>query len=597
MKVIKYMIVLLMGSSLLTACVDTDLTEVLDPKNNYQTVNDADNAVLGAYGSFMKLGKQLVVLNELRGDLVDVTTNASTDLQQINSKTPDTDNAYADPTPFYTVIMNCNDALANFDKMKAKGSLTDDEYKELYSDLTGLRCYTYLQLGVQFGNIPYITEPLNTISEVKAVVEKQETISLDALVDSLINNMESLYTNIGSGALDNYQNSDLVNYTLDGYNLSTSFINKHLLLGDLYMWKNGKSYWTKAATEYYKVLGKYDDEAVTANYQYYHCNSQTTNTSLTFGTGSYFQILYLRYHEDDILSMGNFWVKMFQDLPQNKPYIYEWMWSIPYDKDFAPTYPFTALFNTTTEGGDYQLMASSYAVDSLWNNQQQTNGFNYDARGEGSSFEKQSDGTYAIRKYKYRADEDDANDGNLFLYRAAQIHLRYAEAANRCGYPKVAYALLNNGVQSEFDYSDAADGSENYISGYGPNNYYPAPFYLDARFDTDLSIRSPWRYNMGIRGRACLTPRTYPSESDMEAEGTDSIHVMEKYLIDESALECGFEGYRWYDLIRIAHRLNQEGKSGGDFLTKQLAGKYSRSSSAVPTYTDDESTWFLKFKW
>ncbi len=596
MKSLKYIIALCLVPLAFTACVDANMEQELDPKNNYQTVNDADNVVLGAYASFLKLGKQMVVLNELRGDLVDVTTNASTDLQQINSKSPDANNQYADPTPFYTVIMNCNDALSNFDKMKAKGTLTDDEYKELYSDMTGLRCYTYLQLGVQFGNVPYITKPLNTIADVKAVAEKQATVPLDTLISYLIKDMESLYTNIGSGALDSYQNSDLVQYTLDGYSLKTSFVNKHLLLGDLYLWNED---YTKAGIEYYKVLGRDDGESATGNYLYYRCNSQTTNSSLVFGTGSYFQILYLRYHEDDINSMGNFWVNMFQDLPQNKPYIYEWVWSIPYDVDFKPTFPFTSLFNPVSDGGNYQLMASSYAVDSLWNNQKQTNGFNYDARGEGSSFLKQSDGTYAIRKYKYRADEDAKNEGNLFLYRAGQIHLRYAEAANRAGYPKVAWALLNNGVQSTFNYSTAKDGSEKFISGWGPNNYYPAPWYLDARFDTDLNIRSPWRYNQGIRGRACLESRSLSNikSIDIIDNKTDSTHVIEQYLLDESALECGFEGSRWFDLVRIAHRLNKEGLDGGAFLTKRLAGKYSRSSTAAPTYTKDESTWFLKFKW
>jgi len=604
---IKYIILLCLVSIAFTACTDSKMEEQLDPSDNYKTVNDADNAVLGAYASFQKLGKQLVVLNELRGDLVDVTSNASTDLQQINSKTPDDGNQYADPTPFYTVIMNCNDAISNFDKMKAKGTLTDDQYKELYSDMVGLRCYTYLQLGVQFGNIPYITKPLNDISEVKALAKKQETIPLDTLITKLIAEMEGLYTNLGSTALDSYANSDLVNYNLDGYDLHTSFINKHLLLGDLYLWHGD---YTSAGTEYYKVLGRDDAMDEGDNDLYFKCSTsgETTN-SLTFGTSSYFEIFYLRYHNSDINSMGNFWKLMFQGLPQNKPYCYEWIWSIPYDASFAPTFPFKSLFYNKAAGGDYQLMASKYAVDSLWNNQKQANGFNYDPRGKDASFVEQSDGTYEIYKYKYRADLDNStntttttlNDGNLFLYRATQIILRYAEAANRAGYPKVAWALLNDGVRgSTFNFSGKGTKSYDFVSGDSAKVPYPSPWYLDGRYMDNPHYREPWRMNYGVRtGHANLENRTMKNipSIDIVSTRTDSTHVLEQYLVDEDALECGFEGYRWFDLIRIAHRLNKEGLDGGAFLTQRLRGKYEYSSSAAPTYTNDESTWFLKFRW
>ena len=86
-------------------------------KNMYRDKNDADAAVKGIYGKFMTLAEQYVVLNELRADLMDVTPNADYYLQQINSHNVSAGNPYADPTPFYELINECNDALVNFTKM------------------------------------------------------------------------------------------------------------------------------------------------------------------------------------------------------------------------------------------------------------------------------------------------------------------------------------------------------------------------------------------------------------------------------------------------------------------------------------------------
>ena len=80
----------------------------------YQNIYDADAAIVGIYGKFMGLAKQHVILNELRADLIDVTDNADEQLRQINNHNVTTNNVYADPRPYYELILNCNDVLKNF---------------------------------------------------------------------------------------------------------------------------------------------------------------------------------------------------------------------------------------------------------------------------------------------------------------------------------------------------------------------------------------------------------------------------------------------------------------------------------------------------
>ncbi len=128
---------------------------------------DADAAVLGIYGKFMQLAKQYILLNELRADLMSPTPNADIYLQQLSNHTVSADNPYIDPTPFYEVILNCNVTMKNFDIMLADKKLKVDEYNQRYSDVASIRSWVYLQLGIHFGNIPYVTEPLTKVSDLQ----------------------------------------------------------------------------------------------------------------------------------------------------------------------------------------------------------------------------------------------------------------------------------------------------------------------------------------------------------------------------------------------------------------------------------------------
>ncbi|RZK54331.1 MAG: RagB/SusD family protein, partial [Pedobacter sp.] len=90
---------------------DLQPEDALEASQTYRNVYDADAAILGIYGKFVGLADKYVLLNELRGDLLDVTPNANAYLKQLGTQTVTSDNPYADPKPFYEVILNCNDAL------------------------------------------------------------------------------------------------------------------------------------------------------------------------------------------------------------------------------------------------------------------------------------------------------------------------------------------------------------------------------------------------------------------------------------------------------------------------------------------------------
>lgn len=585
MKTFKYIgLTLIVSLTIgLHSCVDADISEAVAYDDFYSTLDDADAAVMGIYGKVMGIADKIVVLNELRGDMLDVTLNADQALLDINNQKATKDNYWADITPIYSVIQNCNDALVNFDIMLKSNKLTKDQYNERYADIGAVRTWLYYQLGVQFGTIPYITEPVVTMNDLS---KHQTKLNLDQLIPELIRFMENLPT------LEDYKNSKLITGTIDGVSLIPYFINKKALLGDLYLFNNE---YDKAASMYRQILSKEENAAVTSNNYHYRIYDDKSWQS---GDVNYFSVLFNRYTPDDINKFYNAWTNMFKKPADDRYVKYEMIWEMTYKSQFAPEYPFVKIFGTQGKG-EYLLKPSKYAIDEMWGSERLRNSFPYDCRGISGAVAKTADGRYAVAKYSYNYDPATPydNSGKWFLYRAGLLHLRFAEAANRSesggGYPRLAWALINDGIIGDAFAWKHADGSSYRgdsikYSSFGPGNPYPAPYYFDGRFIDLPYFRSPWRYNGGIRGRANL-----PNVS-MEAvkNKQDSITFVENMIVKEAALETAYEGHRWTDLIRIARRMQKLNGTGGQFLHDKMKRKYELAGLPVPDFSQ-ESSWYL----
>ena len=165
--------------------VDVEPKNIVGVENMYRNVFDADAAVVGVYGKFMKLAKPYMILNELRGDLMDITNNADLNLRQVSEHTATVNNPYTDPQPFYDVIVNCNDVLDNFKKMYAASKLKEAEFNQRYSDVGAIRSWVYLQLGIHYGTIPYVTNPILQVQDLKDN-SNFPRLTLPVLIDSLV---------------------------------------------------------------------------------------------------------------------------------------------------------------------------------------------------------------------------------------------------------------------------------------------------------------------------------------------------------------------------------------------------------------------------
>lgn len=568
---------IIMSASMMSCkkLLDTEPGEVLGDGQMYRNVYDADAAVIGIYGKFMGLASKYTVLNELRGDLLDVTPNSDKYLNQLNSFNVQEGNPYADPRPFYEVILYCNDAMKNFRRMLDEGKLKQSEFDTRYSDIGALRSWIYLQLGIQYGEVPYVTEPVEKIDDLKneALFPR---LSFGQLLDQLIVFMEALPFK------NDYPSGTTLLTSVDSYSTAKFFINKQMVLGDLYLWRGD---YKDAAKSYRAVL-----EYATNNY--------------ASGTDQYYEVYRMTYS----YITGANWVNIFVQ-PYGERYSnYENIWMLPFDKNFKPENPFISLL-ANSGGGKYQVSPSAHAI-SDWDSQMRSDATPYDLRGRGASWTLEN-GKPVVKKQiaAYNSQTPFEKNGKWILYRAGALHLRFAEAANRDNQNKIAYAFLNNGIGSSFDRTPGVANRD--VTNMMNSLDYPEPYNFDARYGDFPRFRSDWYRHTGIRNRAGVAQSVIAKSDSVRffdmsnpdwytREVTDHHGLalfLEDKIVEEGALELAFEGYRWPDLLRVALRREKEAPGTGvTFLQSKINAKFAAKGIPAPDLSN-KSKWYLPFKW
>lgn len=547
--------------------------DALEYNKNYQNVNDADAAVWGIYGKFVQIADQYMVLNELRADLEDVTLRSTKYLREINEHAVSPENPWADPKPFYEIIINCNDVLTNLDRMLQDKRLSEADYNIRYSEVGAVRTWVYLQLGIHYGTIPYITDPLASIKDVQDE-SKYPRIPFDQLLTNLVQFAEALPNKdpITSGSL--YR-------TLDGNNTRKMMVNKYLLLGDLNLWKQN---WQQAAGYYQKMMNYADVEYPAKNSEQFYQTYKVTNWAGQI--------------------VGANWNEIFKQ-PYNERYSnYDIIWQIPFSKTFGPKNPFIELYSAS--GGNFQIKASDLAIQN-WDNQMRVGNSLVDVnRGEFNSYRSKSLPEIIKLIPNFNASEPFETAGKWILYRAPLLHLRLSEAANQAGLDSISYALLNNGITNTFRPASVPSNVTNIMQTVKDVN---SPFYFDGRNGNAPSFRSPWYRNGGIRGVNGLLAAKVDSAQyfDMSNAGNPSKpfvdepgfrRAMQDLLLEEAALELAFEGNRWPDLLRTALRRKA---SDPNYLANKIAAKFvakgdMATAAAVRARLANEANWYLPFK-
>ena len=529
--------------------LDIDLKEVLEADEGYKNTFDARSAALGINGLFQqKMADNYFIMNELRADLLDVTSNADQYLIQISTHQVEPGNPYIRPNDYYSVILACNEAMKRINKLHSDSLSTYDNYDVDYSEVAAFRCFIYYQMMQHFSPVIYVTEPLDNMDMV--VNEKYPRLETDQLVDSLISLMETL-------PILDLQDYDAIylgsSSKIDGYSLNRSFVEKRSLLGDLYMWR-----------------GNYEMAA-----QMYRWNSLLNRNVQNKFKCTFSPFGYNVLDEKSNFEWGEMFMTSYQGTSSGNLYN-EWFWCAIIDNRFEQSNSIVRY--TSAYYGDYLVKPSQQAINN-WNSQFLVNGVQGDLRGAGASWIYEN-GDPVVYKYLMEINSPYQNDADLLLCRTGTIFLRYAEAVNRLGKCKLALAMLNpNGNSLAADPAVIDETNETF----------------DFFSIQDKDKKKLFALSKGVRGRVSVAPNLIPPQTSLH----DSILYIENLISREYALELAFEGDRWMNLLRIAYRREKESAgSGARFLADAVARKFEAkgdmgTAAAVRAKLLIKENWFL----
>jgi hypothetical protein len=155
-------------------------------------------ASMGLYALQQNLVEQLVVLGELRGDLLTVTDNADGDLMEIYNFNVTRNNKYASPENFFKLIAATNrfiSVLENEQPTVLDPAAPVNNYDRLYGEALSMRAWAYFNAVRIYGKVPFIDQRFTSIEEINEFLDSPSTY-----VDSIV-----------------------VKYSLDGYHNDTIY--------------------------------------------------------------------------------------------------------------------------------------------------------------------------------------------------------------------------------------------------------------------------------------------------------------------------------------------------------------------------------------
>ncbi len=546
-KIFLGLIVLMVVASGCENILDVDSDSLITAdENQLDSPNDTLYSMLGIFSQLEKLADRYILLGELRGDLMDATSNASADLLEIYNQDISEDNPYNAVEDYYAVINNCNYLICNIDTaLEAGGKKV--MYKE-FAAAKSIRAWTYMQIALNYGSVKYYTQPILDVED----ADNYDEYTLSELIPLLIKDISP------------WKEIELPDDITLGDDLSTSltsFFPIRFVLGDLYLW-NGN--YEEAATEYYDLM-------VTGEYLPYSSYRSTWTvenkvfTQRDADNNNWLSVLYLNNtyeqismivgstEEGKVALMDSLSTSAYEIKPSDVA-IENWDNQVYY-------YNATTVTDGDLRGdiGSYIGPESSYYSDDV----QYTFGVNANV----------------IYKYYYMHDISESVDAAL-IYRTGLLYLRYAEAVNRAGKPNLAFAVLKNGLNSE---TMAVDTLVPRSEKYSTYTNTSGTFISYANFEDIMFDNS-----IGIHERGCgnvYLATNYLIEEQSSLE--DSIEWVEDKIVEELALETAFEGNRFQDLMRISLRRNDPA-----YLADKVAEKYD-DGGTIRTKLLDENNWYL----
>ena len=626
-----------------TSCEDMLTVDTGDKST--VNANDTLYSYLGILKNVQNLAERIVILNELRGDLVTPTDYITDTLYAIANFDDPEDGSCSmlQISDFYAVINNCNLYISNADTSAIKNN---EQYMlPEFAQVQAIRAWTYLKLVEMYGEVPFIAEPIASLDVVKNFDYEGNLVTRADLVDRLVAEGLTDFVDTEYPTYGSYDNGDV------SIASRMCFIPVRLVLGDLYLLRGAsQSDYETAATYYYEFLR---ENAYTVPADYVRASElngiQASSSGDTYsytnsGWGAWGSEYTYSSSNEVISLIPSSANKQFGTIITRTADIY----------GYTPTSSQTT--ETTTDDDDEETSETSGSISVTPTYKAQvtpSNGYKTITMAQTYVYYEDEEDfmTYDCGDTRYQyATQEITYDGDAYLlcakaarsntfyystpiYRKTVVWLRLAEAINRAGHPAFAFAVLKDGlnannyptysqrtdvtVRTDEEGNTVLDDEGNAIRdtlSYIATTYnYGAWSYIDSTEIADFFLdftSTDWDSNYGIHARGC----GYGAESSWDtgitsitgyndsvyfsyanrlleegvdiatASDDDLINAVENVISDELALEASFEGYRFPDLVRMALHKNESGYDGTEWLASKVADR------DIYTLTDVEGT-------
>ena len=539
---------------------DSEMVEFASD-NTLDTPEDTLYSVMGIIRGMQVVADRTILLGEIRADLMQVNESATTDIKALaNVPMTDEANIYNRISDYYAIINNCNYYLANVDPNAQR--LSKLIFKREYIAVKVYRAWTYLQLAKIYGKVPLVLNPLLTLEEAQQAMNTNYT-DIQGICDYFINDL-SQYVGAKDDEEMEFPQYGIVNY----FESKKLFIPLRVILGEMCLWAGR---YTDAARYLHDYLTK-TSRPITVSSGRMTWNAEgmdfskgePRNVGLTdniANSGSDENITLIPMEDTEFYGVKSLLSNVYESTISNNYYAQVTpsaaMKKISRDQDFVGI--FSATMKDTIRVPKDHLRSSLMAGDLRLYGTYSTRTVN---RDETSDYSKELQTIDKLLSYI------------VPLYRKQYVYLLYAEALNRAGFPHSAFAVLKYGLRNE----------EN-LKRIPASELIPAAELIN--FPNDAFTENN---TIGIHSRGCGDAKCdtlYRIEQTLTAT-TDTIQMVEDLIVNEMALEHAFEGLRYYTLMRIAMRRNDN-----SFLAEPISRREGEKNMERYEKLMNRDNWYL----
>ena len=548
--------------NLLIMCGCSDMLETESELVEYEKDNtlnhptDSLYSVMGIINRMQIIADRTVLLGEVRSDLMSVTDAASSDLKRLAAF--DTrQNKYNKIADYYAVINNCNYYLAHVDTaMQRRGRQL---FRNEYAAVKSFRAWTYLELAKVYGEVPLVTTPLMTEREAAAAVEGPKT-GIKDICEYFINDLTP-YAYVAPPVYGNIGNRSSAKF----------FIPTRALLGDLCLWAGR---YEEAAKWYSDYLNDRTNPVRVNPSNRVRWNDPMVYTSPSGrfsvnGDNEQLAIIPMesRIFDGTISDLDNIMTST-----RDNNYFFQLQPSMAIRRISASQVNCLEYNNSITTDTVY-VPTTGFSDDLLAGDLRLQSVYDLRSRGIQDPYEEYSSLTQSI---------DKLSETEITTYRSPMVYLRFAEALNRARLPQSAMLILKYGLCQE--------NARRYVDSV---EYIASKQYID--FDETVFTREN---TIGIHSRGsgdsqCNAYYDVPLPADSLATRQDTIDyqipLVEDMIITEMALEGAFEGYRFYDLMRVALRRNDPA-----YLADPISQRDGARDEALRALLMEPKNWYMQ---